>query len=188
MLTFDEATHTYYWHGKRVPGVTGLLKTLHNFDGVPTDVLEAASQRGTAVHLACEYLDKGILDEDSVDPAIAGYVNGWRLFMAEKKPAWSAIEQMFYHPALAYAGTLDREGLMEGDEWTLDIKTAAASHPVWGIQTAAYANGRGKPKSRRGTVQLRADGTYRLIEWKASTDWPVFVSLITITSFLEQHK
>lgn len=188
MLTFDPIKHEYFWDGKRVPGVTSLLKALHNFDHVPAGVLEAASERGTAVHLACEYLDKGMLDEDSLDPAIIGYVNAWRKFVAEKLPVWTAIEQSFYSPTLRYAGTLDREGVIDGEEWTLDIKTAVASHPVWGIQTAAYAHGRGKPKSRRGTVQLRADGTYRFVEWKSSTDWPVFVSLITITSFLEQHS
>lgn len=188
MLAFDEATHTYQWDGKRVPGVTSILRALHNFDGVSAAVLEAAAERGTAVHLACEYLDKEILDEDSIDPAIAGYVDAWRLFMAEKQPTWRHIETQCYHSLYRYAGTLDRAGEMDGDEWIVDIKTSAASHPIWGVQTAAYAHAIEKPKARRGTVQLRANGTYRLIEWKASTDWPVFASLLTITSFLEQHK
>ncbi len=188
MLQFDEINHAYSYDGRRVPGVTSVLSALHKFDGVSADVLAAAAERGTAVHLACELLDLGDLDEESVDPAIAGYVNGWRLFMAEKAPVWDRIEAKCFHKIHRYAGTLDRAGVMDGDEWIVDIKTAAASHPVWGVQTAAYANALDKPKARRGTVQLRPDGKYRLIEWKDRTDWPVFASLLTINSFLETCK
>lgn len=192
MLTFDEAAHKYFWNGKPVPGVTSILQTLHNFDGVPPEILGLAQARGTAVHLACEYHDKGILDESSIDPAIAGYLAGWKKFCAEMRPQWSLIESTCYHAMLRYAGTLDRFGvihaLSDTDEFTLDIKTGIASHPVWGTQTAAYSNAINKPKARRATVQLRDDGTYRFLEWKSASDWPVFVALITIRNFLEQHK
>lgn len=188
MLTFDDASHTYFWNGKRVPGVTSILQALHNFNGVPADVLEAAQDRGTAVHLCCEYLDKGVLDEGSIDPAIAGYVDAWRLFTAEMRPQWTHIEQQVYHPVMRYAGTVDRVGVLNGKEYVLDIKTSIASHPVWGLQTAAYANAMDKKCALRATVQLRSDGTYRLIEWSDASDWPTFVSLITINNFLEKHQ
>lgn len=188
MLTFDDATHTYYWNGKRVPGVTSILQALHNFDGVPANVLEAAQDRGTAVHLCCEYLDKGILDEDSVDPSITGYVDGWRRFTADLAPEWSHIEEMVYHRVLRYAGTVDRVGTIRGTGYVLDIKTSVAAHPVWGLQTAAYANAIEKQSHKRATVQLRSDGTYRLIEWDDPSDWPTFCSLLTVRNFLERHK
>lgn len=184
MLTFDQDTHTYHWNGQRVPGVTSILKALHSFDGVPADVLKAAGERGTAVHLCCEYLDRGILDESSIDPAISGYVDAWRLFCAEMRPEWSHIEHQCYHEALRYAGTFDRAGRMGGDKWLLDIKTSAAAHRVWGVQTAAYTNAAKLTDHRRGTVQLRADGTYRLIEWKEPTDFPTFCALLTVNNFL----
>lgn len=188
MLTFDEAEHRYFWHGTPVPGVTTVLKALHNFDGVPEAILSAAAERGTAVHLCCEYLDQGILDEASIDPAISGYVDAWRLFCTEMLPVWSHIEARCYHQALRFAGTVDRVGIINGIEYVLDIKTSVASHPVWGVQTAAYANALNKANARRATVQLRKDGTYRMIEWAERSDWSVFVSLITINNFLEQHK
>ena len=188
MLTFDEATHTYCWDGKRVPGVTTILQALHNFDGVPAGLLAIAQERGTAVHLACEYLDQGMLDEDSIDPAIAGYVNAWRLFTAELTPIWSHIEARCFHKVMRYAGTVDRVGIINGKEYVLDIKTSIASHAVWGLQTAAYAHALEKERAFRATVQLRIDGTYRLIEWDDKSDWPTFISLITINNFLEKHK
>lgn len=188
MLTFDEVAHVYYWNGKRVPGVTTILQALHSFDGVPADILKAAQERGTAVHLACEYLDKDILDEDSVDPAIADYVNGWRLFNIEAAPTWTHIEAQSFHKVMRYAGTVDRVGIIAGEEWVIDIKTSIQSHAVWGLQTSAYAQALEKPNARRGTVQLRKDGTYRLIEWKDKQDWATFLSLITINNFIEKNK
>ena len=188
MLQFDEVQHAYSWNGKPVPGVTSLLKHLHSFEGIPAHILAAACERGTAVHLATEYDDLGVLDEASIDPAIVGYVQAWRRFRAEKQTVWSHVEHQCFHPLLRYAGTLDRAGTVDGDQWVLDIKTAVASHPVWGVQTAAYANAMQMPAARRGTVQLRADGTYRLVEWKDSTDWSVFVSLLTINNFVEKNK
>jgi hypothetical protein len=187
MLTFDEAAHKYFWNGKPVPGVTSILQALHSFDGVPAGVLEAAQDRGTAVHLCCEYLDKGILDEDSIDPAIAGYVDAWRLFTAEMRPEWSHIEAQCFHQAMRYAGTVDRVGVLNGKRYVLDIKTSVASHPVWGVQTAAYAHALGEQTASRATVQLRKDGTYRLLEWSDAADWPTFASLITINNFLQTH-
>jgi hypothetical protein len=188
MLQFDEEKHAYSWNGKPVPGVTSLLKHLHSFEGIPASVLEAACERGTAVHLATEYFDLGILDEESIDSAIAGYVDAWRRFRAENDTVWSHVEAQCYHPLLRYAGTVDRVGTLNGDQWVLDIKTAVASHPVWGVQTAAYSNALQMPTARRGTVQLRKDGTYRLVEWKGATDFSVFVSLITINNFVESNK
>ncbi len=188
MLTFDDATHTYFWNGKQVPGVTSVLSPLSNFKGVPKHILEAAGERGTAVHLCCEYDDKGILDEASIDPAIAGYVQAWRKFRSEMQPEWTHIEHQCYHEALRYAGTLDRAGLIRGQRYVLDIKTSAAASRLWGVQIAAYANAIKMPDALRASVQLRPDGTYRFIEWADRSDWSVFVSLLTINNFLEQSK
>jgi hypothetical protein len=188
MLTFDDSTHSYFWQGKPVPGVTTVLKALHSFEGIPEAIMALAQDRGTAVHLACEYFDRGILDEMSLDERIVGYVQAWKRFRSENVCEWSHIETQCFHPLLRYAGTLDRAGTIKGERWLIDIKTSIASHAVWGVQTSAYANAMSMPNVRRGTVQLRKDGTYRMIEWKSPNDWPVFVSLLTINNFLEQNK
>lgn len=188
MLTFDEASHSYFWQGKPVPGVTSVLNALHNFDNVPEAIIKPAQDRGTAVHLACEYDDKGILDESSLDDRIVGYLQAWRQFRSDNATEWTHIEHQCFHKVLRYAGTLDRAGTINGDKWLIDIKTSITSHPVWGVQTAAYSNAADLTDHKRGTIQLRADGTYRFHEWKSSNDWPVFVSLLTINNFLEKNK
>jgi hypothetical protein len=186
-LTFDAARHEYRSGGLVIPGVTSLLDQLHSFAGVPRDVLDAAKKRGSAVHAACEYHDQNDLDETTLDPVVAGYLAGWKRFLSDKRPAWSHIEQPVFNRVHRYAGTPDRFGEMGGEKVQVDIKTSAASHPAWGIQTAAYNHAAGYPSARRFTCQLRPDGAYRLIEWRDPNDFAVFVSLITLHNWKAKH-
>jgi len=186
-LTFDAVKHEYQSSGRRVPSVTQLLGKLHSFAGIPEAILKAACERGTAVHMACEFWDQGDLDESSVDPAIRGYFDAWRSFTEATKPQWTEIEKLGVHP-LGYAGCWDRGGILFGEEATVDIKTALQSHPVWAIQLAAYNMLRQKPTAKRYTVQLRKDGNYKVIPWTDPNDWSVFVSLLTLHNFEQRNK
>ena len=191
MLTFREDTHEYRWNGKIVPSVTQILGGLYSFAGVPIEVLEAARERGTDVHRACQFYDEGDLDEDSLTDDVRGYLAGWKAFLRDCAPVFGEIEQPVYHPTMGFAGTPDRndvEFLYQGERLQgaqIDIKTALETHPCFGVQTAAYSNACGRPKQRRFTVQLRnaPRGVYRIVEWKDPSDWAVFVALLTIRTF-----
>lgn len=187
MLTFEEVGHVYRLDGVAIPSVTSLLGKLHSFAGVPEDVLEAARERGTAVHKATQYFDEDDLDEAMLDDRTAGYLAGWKAFVAMKRPQWTAIERPVFHPLHRYAGTPDRFCVMDGVESQIDIKTAAQSHPVWDLQTSAYNHAAGKPSARRYTCQLRPDGTFKLIEWKDAASWPTFVGLVTLYNWGARH-
>lgn len=194
LLTFDEARHEYRHRGQIVPSVTQVLSDLHRFDMVPADILHAAQERGTDVHLACQYHDEGDLDERSLPPHIAGYLEGWKMFLAAHQPEFVGIERRVFHPALRYAGTADRFALIAGHPWVIDIKTSKASHPTWGMQTAAYAAAAGwsEPSSgwrraRRATVRLDPGG-YAFDEWTDASDWGAFVSALTLRQWLIKHK
>ena len=194
MLTFDARTHTYRYGGKVVPGVTSLLDSLHSFAGVPWEVLEAARRRGSDVHLACQLYDENDLDEERLkakQPLVAGYLKGWKKFLRDCQPNWVAIEEPVYHEGQGYAGTPDRFGELLYKARRLpiaqvDIKTAAASHPVWGVQTAAYDEASGY-RALRFTCQLAPEGTYRLIEWTDPSDWPMFLSLLNVHHWKVRH-
>lgn len=194
-LAFDEASHSYTLGGVKIPGVTSLLDLLHSFAGVPRDILEAAKKRGSAVHLACEFHDLDELDEpglQQMSPHIWGYLQGWKKFLADHEPNWTAIEQPIAHQAMRYAGTPDRFGAItyEGqriEDAQVDIKTSISSHPCWGVQTMAYNQAAGHPRARRFTCRLRADGTYKLDEWKDPNDWAVFVSLLTLHQWKQRN-
>ena len=187
MLTFDDETHTYRHGDKVVPSVTQCLGRLHDFGMIRKDILEAACQRGSFVHTLCEYLDESDLDESSVG-IYQGYLDAWIKFSADHKAKWDGIEVRGYSERFGYAGTHDRHGTLNGVKFVIDIKTSAASHPVWALQLAAYRNllSEKDPSwllARMGTVQLRPDGTYKFIEWSDPDAWPAFMSLITLINW-----
>lgn len=187
-LTFDESSHTYRFRGTAVPGVTGVIQSLHSFAGIPRAILIEAAARGTAVHLATQFFDEGDLDESSLSEAVGTRVEGWKRFVADMRPEWLAIEVRLLHRVHLYAGTADRFAILKGEPWVIDIKTAQSSHPVWGLQTAAYAQAANLPECRRGTVQLLPDGTYRLREWSDPSDFPTFLSALNLNRWTANHE
>ncbi len=189
-LTFDAETHVYRFRGEVVPGVTSILKPLQDFSCVPVAVLEAASSFGTAVHLACELWDKGVLDEDLLDPALVPYLAGWKQFSADHAVKWEMIEEQVYHPGLRYAGTLDRFGIVSNALAVVDIKSSAGLYPAVGPQLAAYkaAIQVAAPVINRIAVQLKADGSYVAKTYTDRTDWPLFASLVTVRNWSLAHN
>ena len=197
MLTFNAERHEYRWNDAVVPSVTQILKPLVDFSMVAPDVLEHARQRGVAVH-KCVQLDiKDDLLEESVVPEIAGYLAAWRRFRTEgqiKSADFGAPELPLYHPTLHFAGTPDVP-LFFGGRWSvLDIKTAEAMGATWALQTAAYRELLNVNTTKgehliedRYSLRLRADGTYRLDQYKDRVDWGVFLSALTLTNWKRKN-
>jgi len=191
-LILDEATHTYYADGKVVPGVTSVLGTLHDWKKVDPEVLRKACERGTNVHLACEYFDKGTLEESSVAHDERGYLEGWKKFCAQHRPIWTDIEHLVFHQVHLYAGTLDRRGSMDYNGARLerahvDVKTGP-EHPVMGLQLAAYVAASGDHlRTPRFTCHLKPNGNYKLVPWTDPSDWAYFLSLLNLDNFRRTH-
>ena len=200
MLSFDAATHRYYWEGKPVPGVTSVLAPLSSLHLVDPDLLDAASAFGTAVHLACELDDLGLLDENDLDPALAPYLAGWRRFSKDWQVKWDGIEEQVYHSRLKYAGTLDRRGTVTepGRRVPLalpaivDIKSSTQLYASVGPQLAAYASAVNDKKPdphyfMRLAVQLKADGSYVAKVYTDPVDFALFSSLLTLHTWCSRH-
>lgn len=59
---FDPETHTYMdADSVIVPGVTRIIEQLGMYDGVPVEVMERASVRGTDIHALCEMIDRATM-------------------------------------------------------------------------------------------------------------------------------
>ena len=187
MFLFDSEKHEYTLDGKTVPSVTQIIKPLSDFSNIPEETLAYASERGTAVHKACEIINLGQEFAGPLDSVIVPYVDAWQLFIKEKRVIITEAEQRLYHPTMKYAGTFDALAMIDDCEWLLDIKCIATLHPRIGVQLAGY-EGLINRKVRRGAVQLKSDGSYRFAEYKNKSDWPVFVSLLTIFNFKENNK
>lgn len=195
-LTFDAASHTYYWCGVRVPSVTQVLEDVGiiDYSHIPEPIRRHALDRGSAVHLASRYSDEGDLAENTISDEIRPYLQAWRSFRTTTGFEPGHIERQYYQQRYRYAGTLDRVGYYTTPGFRrrqmpaespilLDIKTGEA--PDWvRYQLAAYANFYQDPgQFRRVAVELRKDGTYQLYEFDCADlirDFSVFVSALTV--------
>lgn len=130
-------------------------------------VLDAAADRGTRIHEACEAYDLyGELPDYEEDYDIYNYVVAYAAFCADYQPMWIAIEEPITDGEVA--GTVDRIGKVKGDPYhvVVDIKTSSKIHEASvSAQTYKYA----KIYNRRYDdelildlycLHLKADGTY----------------------------
>ena len=112
-LTFEEETHTFTANGKVIPSVTTVLKKA----GMTPDysfVDPWYAQRGTYIHRATELWENGVLDEDTVDPLIAGYVDAYKACRRDFPVMVMAQEVRLWHPVHLYAGIIDM--VIEGNK------------------------------------------------------------------------
>lgn len=168
-LQFDEAAHRYTVNGKIIPSVTQIISAvgLYEFDFVSRQTLAIAAERGRIVHTYIEWYEQGCLDENSIDPDLAGYFEAYLAAKeAGKLPeAPTAIEKRVYSEKYQYAGTLDQ---MFGEKWIHDHKTGVES-PTHGLQLSGYwlalhPDLRDKPD--RLTCGYYANtGEYRIVEY-----------------------
>lgn len=193
VIEFDEQRHEYRVNGVLWPSVTQVLEGagISDFSDVQPAVLRHSQERGTAVHRACWFCDNDDLDESSVDPEIAGYLEAWRKFKRDMHWTSRFIEQIVSCPTYHYCGTYDREGFFgDGKAALLDLKTGNETD-AWPIQLAAYARMLPQPLSRdRVAVKLASDGTYR-VHWYPILDFrrdeAVFLSALTLYSFKKER-
>lgn len=147
-VTFEPEAHIYTLHNgeeKRIlPSVTQIIQDNNlgfDFSVMPKVDLAWYGDRGTKVHLACEYLDKDILDWKSVAPEILGYVKSYQLGKHEYKFEVLEAEMLVFDKLHRYAGTLDRIVKFIGNDFNgisqIDIKSGAA-HISHGYQQAGY--------------------------------------------------
>lgn len=163
-LTFDPRTHTYYFESKPIPSVTDILRPALTWFSVRS---EAAAERGDRVHQACEDIDSGF--EPELDDESEPYVRAYQRFLGEANVEIVASEFRAFHPAMRYAGTIDRVIQVNGELEILDLKTGVTA-PWMGMQLAAYSEAlyvqcalATRPKLV--VLQLKDNGDYRLHEF-----------------------
>ena len=193
-LRFDPAEHRYWLGERELPSVTRIIAPLVSFDGIPESVLTFAAERGRAVHRATELWDDDDLDIESLDPALLGYLTAWQRFRRETGAVILQSERPRGSAALGFAGTPDRVAQLPtlGDRvWLLDIKTALTLHDWMGVQLAGYKllveGAGGTTVDAVGVVQLRANGTYVLMEYGAPDDARCFLGLLAVHHWRSKH-
>lgn len=190
-LTFDEARHEYRYGGRLVPGVTSVLEffdhDLQRAKRANPEAFQNAADLGTAVHLACDYYDRGVeIDEATLAPVVGARLEQWKKFRRDKAFVPILVEEKVYHPVYDYAGKLDRLGALDGRRSLLDIKSGAVSRFAQ-LQTAAYSAAHqamgGAKVEQRLCVHLD-DDRYWLVPHRDPQDATVFVSMVNAWRWL----
>jgi hypothetical protein len=168
-LMFEEESHIYTLQGEVLPCVSDLCRFLHReiYKDAPSWAMEAAAERGTAVHEAAQQLDStGTAD---IPDEYAPYLQAYAAFLREHDVEWMLIEQPLYHPQYLYAGTIDRYGIVDGFHTLVDLKTTYTIYkPLCCAQLNLYRLMliiRGYPVQRLAILHLKKDGTYRFVRF-----------------------
>lgn len=185
-LTMDEASHTYRVGGRRIPGVTEVLRAAGLTPSMEW-VSEYALDRGRQVHKAVALYAEGMLDESDLDPVIVPRLAAYKAWRATLEPDVQvvAIEQMRASATLNFCGTPDQILRIAGTEVVVELKCGAphASH-AW--QGAAYQHLTGA--AGRLGLYLAADGRYKAVPWTNRQDWPIFQSALALYAVRAQHN
>lgn len=190
-LLFDPGRHRYTIGGREVVHVTAVLEhfdeEIQRLKRQSPDVIAAAGDLGTAVHVACELDDRGVLDEGTVEEIVGKRLEQWRKFRREKGFVPVLIEARVYHPVYQYAGTLDRMGALDGCRSLIDIKSGAVSRfagPQTGAYRAAHEAMGGAPVEKRYSLHLTED-RYFLVPHNDVQDGTVFLSMLNCYRWLK---
>lgn len=168
LLFFDQG-HKYTLDGEELPSVSELCRFISReiYADVTQWRIDQAAERGTAVHKACDALDKyGSVDvDDGILPCVQAYLK----FRQEHAAEWEKIEFSAYHPKNRYAGTIDRYGRLDGVLALLDIKTSYTIHvPLCSAQLNLYRrilSANGMPMDKLYILHLKKDSSYKLQEF-----------------------
>lgn len=189
-LTFEESTHTYRFNGQIVPSVTQVLTSVGMID--PTYFTEESRIRGTAIHLACELDDLGVLDESTVDERIMPCLHGWRKARASKAVGEIiGIEERLYSPPHRCAGTMDRRTRIGNRVHAMELKTGDGPwQEWWKIQLAGYVLLDGAKMANRAVTRLYLNGSVEVIPISPATiteDINLFISALSIHNWNLLH-
>lgn len=186
MLTFNKQLHEYKYDGVVLPSVTQILENvgLSDFSAVNSRVMQIAQERGSFVHLATQLFDQGELDESTVDPELSGYLDGWKAFVSDFKPKFTAIEKMICNLDFGFAGTLDRIAVIKRKKTLIDIKTGVKSK-AHEVQHGGYSLI--EPVNAAWTVYLSQNGKYTVEIHDLPRAKRTFLAALTIYKYKKQE-
>ena len=209
---FDPEAHAYYLGDAQIPGVTAVLSQVVDFRFVDDAVLARKCAIGAAFHAAVQLDHDGELDEDSIDPAVAPYFEGWRKFKHEHRAfELHATERPVFSLSYRYGCTPDIWGRAQGmggrafAPFVLELKSTDTVHPAVSLQTAAQARAIAEALGREAAIpgfsadqwardalrfvlRLTPRGTYSLHQLAGADDFVTFLSLLTAYRWKKRHN
>lgn len=195
---FEPERHLYLVQERVVPSVTQVLHAAGisaDYSTVAPEVLERKRTIGEYVHKATQYLDEGSLDLETIDPQIKPYLGAYQQFITDSGFRPRLVEHRLVGNinGMICGGTVDREGLMTGKLWIIDLKCIERLYPSFALQTAGYELLLPKPvtppfRYTRAVPQLRPNGAYKLTMYDDPADSIVFRSALSVTVWKMNHN
>jgi hypothetical protein len=186
-LTFDAASHKYQLGDRVLPSVTQVLQATGLADFSAPWFTADCRDRGSLMHQAIALDVEGVLDDETLDPQLRPYLDGWRRFLEESRCEVERWETPVCDPALGYAGTLD--GILRvphSDARRLLVDIKRGFYRSAGPQTAAYKRlawhfYTDQPVIfERAVVELSGDGRYQFHRLNEPSDERVFIAALTV--------
>jgi len=192
-IDFNPETHEYFIDGVKVWSVTQILDAngISDFSFVKPEILEAARDLGNNVHSTVKLFSNNDLDEDSLDPVLALYLEQWKRFLKETKFEVIDTEQIVSHIKFLYCGRYDVRGIFKDKLTLLDIKTGSHTKETvkyTGVQTAGYAMAYNEKKKAKDMAKQRmgvwlTEDSYKMELCTNKADFTVFRAALTMANF-----
>ena len=189
-IKFVEDNHVYTLKNAQIMSVTQIMSPLNSkiYDGISSEVMKNAANRGTNVHYACEMFDNYNVSECKKENI--NYFNAYKQFKIDYNVQTIKNEIKLFHKTLLFAGAIDLISIVNGKATLIDIKTTAVLHnKLVAVQLAGYLDALRSydlDVEQVAVLQLKNDGTYdykivepdlktfyacmRIKEWELSKD------------------
>mgnify|MGYP001608532845 CR=1 FL=1 len=173
-FSFDATAHLYRIGQYQVPGTSAVLEAAGYLAGLRR-ASGASRWRGEQVHALAAAVDMGTLASEpevrrwlathSGPAPLAGWLAGYRAFMAGSRPRYTLIETPVVDRRRGFATVVDRAGWLFGAPMVLNLKSGAkdSAHAVQRALEVLALDGR-RSRRRRFTLYLRPSGRFRLEE------------------------
>ncbi|MDY0188922.1 MAG: hypothetical protein RBR16_13480 [Syntrophus sp. (in: bacteria)] len=150
-----------------LPSVTQIISPWQDFSQIPEDVLQAACDRGRAVHGLCAARAKKLFIPP-VHEDYRGYYESFVRWFDYAVVEVVAVERELIEKQLRYKGHPDLIARLRGDHCltVIDYKTPITHKLAWCLQCAGYRRlglGNDYDIGRNLSLRLRPDGSRALI-------------------------
>ena len=146
--------------------VTQVLSPFSDFSRIRDDVLQAACDRGTAVHRFCQAYALGAW---AIEPeGLEGYCESFRRWYDLAVDEVVSVEQEYKDEQFGFMGHPDLVAVLKGTGAkaglaVIDYKTPVGKGTTWELQLSAY---RHLTKAKNaGSLRLRSDGGVPIMDW-----------------------
>jgi hypothetical protein len=170
-----------------LPSVTETLQAWTDFSKIPADVLQHASERGTAIHDLCSRIAKGEFVMPSAE--YRPYVDSFNLWFELMVADVLLAEERLYDAAWGYHGQIDLLCKLKTTQIALiDLKSPVTTQKSWRVQLAGYTNlctVAGFKLDCCGSLQLSPQGKMAKMSWykDGAGDFNIFVQCLQIHKF-----